>query len=251
VLLLAWLFGCSTGQAFKIAADAIENKLGGEIPVVRAIELSSLPEENQEESLRLAKARIEQILAGVTDITDTPAEVYLRQRGVLTEGVQDLFFHPELFYARDIVFPGMVGIIRDHAGEVVALHRTFLTEDGQKAPVTAPKKITPACGPCAGSAIRLQEPVDGVLGVAEGIETALAAHKLHKMPVWSLVSASWMGKFVPPPGVERVIIFADADQVGKDAAVALARRLRDKHGLNVKILAPRKGKDYADLLAQK
>jgi phage/plasmid primase-like uncharacterized protein len=252
VLLLAWLLGCSTREAFKLSAQAVEGSLGGVIPAGREMEVNSLPEENQAEGIRLAKARIDQILAGVVDITDTPAEVYLRQRGVWTEEeVQDLYFHPELFYARDIVFPGMVGIIRDHAGEVVALHRTFLTQDGKKAPVTAPKKITPACGPCAGSAIRLMAPVDGVFGVAEGIETALAAHRLHRMPVWSLVSASWMGKFIPPAGVERVIIFADADKVGKSAAVALARRLHDRHGLSVKILAPKRGKDYADILAQK
>ena len=251
VLLLAWLLGRSTREAFKISAQAVEGSLGGVISAGREMEVNSLPEESQAEGIRLAKARIEQILAGVTDITDTPVEVYLRQRGVWTEEeVQDLYFHPELFYTRDIVFPGMVGIIRDHAGEVVALHRTFLTEDGQKAPVTAPKKITPACGPCAGAAIRLQEPIDGVLGVAEGIETALAAHRIHGVPVWSLVSASWMGKFVPPAGVERVIIFADADDVGKSAAVALARRLHNRHGLSVKILAPKRGKDYADLLVK-
>ena len=57
----------------------------------------------------------------------------------------------------------------------VALHRTYLTADGRKADVPSVKKLTGAAGPLAGACIPLHKPARGCIGIAEGIETALAA----------------------------------------------------------------------------
>jgi hypothetical protein len=74
-------------------------------------------------------------------------------------------------------------------GAPVTVHRTYLTADGRKAPVAEPKKLMgyPGDG-LVGGAIRLFAP-GATLGVAEGIETALAVHLRTGMPVWSAVSA--------------------------------------------------------------
>ena len=63
------------------------------------------------------------------------------------------------------------------------------------------------------------------MGIAEGIETALSAAKLFDVPTWSVMSDYGMATFEPPPGLERLIIFADHDGAGQRAAFSLAERL--------------------------
>ena len=99
----------------------------------------------------------------------------------------------------------------------------------------------------AGSAIRLGEAGE-VLGVAEGIETALCAMSRFEIPVWSCISSSIMSKWEPPTGVEEVVIFADNDRKfgGQAAAYNLAHRLSVK-GLRVSVKVPKLvGSDWAD-----
>lgn len=106
-------------------------------------------------------------------------------------------------------------------GQGAQLHRTIIRPDG----VT--RLLMPGEFP-AGSAVRLADPAD-VLGIAEGIETAVAASVLHDVPVWAALTAGNMAKWEPPLGV-RVIVFGDADAsfTGQAAAYALAKRLWTK-----------------------
>ena len=86
------------------------------------------------------------------------------------------------------------------------------------------------------------------LGIAEGIETALAASQRFGVPVWSATNAVLLEAWVPPQGVERVLIAGDNDAsfTGQAAAFGLARRLVQK-GLAVEIRIPDQvGKDWAD-----
>ena len=76
------------------------------------------------------------------------------------------------------------------------LHRTYL-QDGKKAPVPSPKKLMPG-KPISGAAIRLA-PAAEWLGIAEGIETALAASQLFDCPVWSGSVGQGIESFEPPP----------------------------------------------------
>jgi putative DNA primase/helicase len=79
-------------------------------------------------------------------------------------------------------WPAMVAPIVAVDGRPLALHRTYLDAHGHKADVPgAVKKLTPAAGLLAGGSIRLHEPARGVIGVAEGIETALAASRWRRM----------------------------------------------------------------------
>jgi putative DNA primase/helicase len=76
-----------------------------------------------------------------------------------------------------------------------------------------------------------------VLGIAEGIETALSASALFMVPVWAAISAPLLKKWRPPPGVEKVIIFGDNDEnyTGQEAAYSLARVLKNDVEVEVKI----------------
>ena len=84
----------------------------------------------------------------------------------------DLFTCEKCGYSDGAHFPALVGVIRDVAGNIVSLHRTYLTA-GCKADVPEPRRLMPGSLP-DGVAIRLGQ-VNSVLGIAEGSETALAA----------------------------------------------------------------------------
>ena len=142
-------------------------------------------------------------------------------------------------------FPAMLAPIVS-GGKLLAIHRTYLG-DGCKANVPTPKKLTAAAGSMQGACIPLAAPRGGVLGIAEGIETAAAASLGSGLPVVAAYCANAMGGFFWPQGIERLVIFADNDTAGQQAAAVLAQRA-DKAGLIHKTLTPSKpGSDWADV----
>ncbi len=145
--------------------------------------------------------------------------------------------------------PAMVALVSDKDGKPATLHRTYLTEDGHKAVGRSPRCLMPGPVPDGGS-VRLAPPGPS-LGVAEGIETALSASILFRVPVWAALNEGQMAKWVPPAGVERVLIFGDADSnfTGQAAAYALAKRLARTHAVQVHIPG-RLGSDWNDELEE-
>lgn len=142
-------------------------------------------------------ADIERLLAGAAPVTGTVGETYLLSRGLADPGCPDLLFHPDLpdFDTRR-GWPGLIALPRLADGtRAPGIHRTFLLDDGSaKAP--AGKKML---GSVAEAAVRLfPPPEDGHLGVAEGIETALAAHALFGTAVWAALSADGMANAAGP-----------------------------------------------------
>lgn len=173
------------------------------------------------------------------------ASQYLHGRGI-SVSPEDVRFCPQCYNSeKQTKLPAMVAAVRDNDGRPVSIHRTYLNGP-QKADVEKVKMLMPATAALRGVAIRLSSKFDVVLGVAEGIETALAASQLYDMPVWATVSTSIMESFVPPSGVKRVVIYADNDNnfAGQQSAYRLAYRLnRDGYIVNVEI--PSLG-DFAD-----
>ena len=142
-------------------------------------------------------------------------------------------------------YPAMIAKIH-HAGKPVGLHRTFLQGD-----MESRKKMMPAVDPLKGGAVKLFTPggmfESGVLGVAEGIETACSAAQLELIATWAALSTSLMVGFEPPEKYRKIVIFADADPgyAGQKAAYALAYRLSSDYVVTVRV--PEKG-DYNDVL---
>ena len=187
---------------------------------------------------------IRRILDGCTLLAGTPAETYLRSRGLADPACPDLLYHPDLpDFDTARGWAGMVAVPRRADGEPVgSIHRTFLLDDGSgKAP--AERKML---GSCAESAVRLfPVPEDGHLGIAEGIETALSAHAIFGVPTWAALSADNVARWRWPEGVTRVTIFADAGNAGRQAAATLADRLNVADIPN-RVVWPIHGDDFND-----
>lgn len=140
----------------------------------------------------------------------------------------------------------MIDTVTDAAGRALSMHRTFI-QDGRKASAPAPKTLMKGL-PLSGAAIRLT-PVSRSLGIAEGIETALAAAELFEVPVWSCITTAGIENFEPPEGVRHVIVFADNDAnfAGQAAAYRAAHRLSLK-GYEVEVCIPPITGDWLDEL---
>lgn len=143
--------------------------------------------------------------------------------------------------------PAMLALVEDSDGVAVTIHRTFLGPDG-KADIANPRALMPGTIP-EGSAVRLYAIHGERLGIAEGIETAIAAAKRFKVPTWAALNANLLSKWTPPAGVSEVLIFGDCDAKfgGQAAAYALAHRLSARMGIAATVHIPEVvGRDWAD-----
>lgn len=179
-----------------------------------------------------------------------PVARYLRNRVGLTSVPTCLRTVDRLRYQDDepSFHPAMVAMVTNPDGYPTTLHRTYLSHDGRKANVASPRRLMP--GTIApGSAVRLFD-AGSTLGIAEGIETALAAASLFGLPVWAAVNASQLAKWLPPVEATEIIVFGDADAafVGQAAAYALAHRLARRDRTVTVKLPDRVGTDWNDVL---
>lgn len=184
-------------------------------------------------------------------IAGTSAEAYLRSRSLGTVASDALRLLPaERHKEAARVGPVMIAAARDEAGELRAVHRTWLRDDGNgKADVDPPRKTL---GSPHGCAVRLM-PADGAVVLAEGIETALAASVLFGVPAWSCLTAGGLEAVQLPPAIHSVLIAADNDAAGtgQRAADTLAQRLLAE-GRAVRVAIPdRVGCDFNDILMRR
>jgi putative DNA primase/helicase len=198
-------------------------------------------------------SRVRRALAQSCAVEDcADVQDYLDSRGLwpLPKG-HHLRAHVALPYYADSgaqtgMYSAMLAPVVDIESKLVTLHVTWLA-DGRKAQVEKPRKQISGTSGRTGLAIRLAPSTDGVLGIAEGIETALAAMRLHDVPTWSALDAGLLGKFEPPRSVEKLFVFADNDDAGNRAAVRLISRLQER--VDVVLRLPPKGfKDWNDVL---
>ncbi len=252
------------GERFMDALDYLERILG--LPEFQRGETKSL--RSVETRPNVAEARCRRRLAKIEAVwqeaqalskvpSTDPVKLYLASRGLYGRSIGELRSHPLLDYWEELDdgdksherWPAMLALVTDDDGRIVTLHRTYLTPDGAKAPVECPKKLY--AGSTRGGLIRLGEP-GAVLGIAEGIETALSARTIFKMPVWSAVSVGGFQNFTKvPSGVKKVVVFGDNDRsfTGQAGAYALAARLRREYpALEIEVEIPKAiGCDWSDV----
>ena len=213
------LLGLLKGWSFREAAKEIE--------AVAGILQATTPASKTNDADKLAICRR---MWGESSavVSGDPVSLYLARRCGVDSMPPVIRFHPRLVYRHDdgsvTHHPAMVCRVQDVTGTGCAIHRTYLSDSGEKASLDPSKKVTGSLP--AGAAIRLFPP-SGCLGVAEGIETALSAFALFGVPTWAAVTAGGLERWTPPDGTERIIVFGDNDTsgTGQAAAWVLAKRL--------------------------
>uniref|UniRef100_E6QW68 Putative DNA primerase n=1 Tax=mine drainage metagenome TaxID=410659 RepID=E6QW68_9ZZZZ len=208
----------------------------------------------------------------LSDPEARPARMYFASRGI---GLLDyrkidsdmIRFVPNLEYYEEGKLlgttPAIVTMMCDASGRPSTIHRTYITHDGAKAAVQAPKKMMRHGADNLFGGMRIAAQGNSkILAVTEGIETALAVMGAFKLPVWAAGNAHLLENFAPPKGVD-VVIYADKDRPskqhpeghGQSSAKALLKRLWGE-GIKASIKLPdaeipqgKKSVDWLDVIS--
>lgn len=236
-----------TGKDFKSLAAEIDQVFG------------NTSERKPEKKDTSKRDKAIKLFKSASRLKGTDGEVYLNSRGVYempTGGVKfgSVFDMKE---GRDI--PAMIALASTEFAEPRQMHCTYI-ENGSKADIATQRKMH-SLSPKNLSGGDTSEPIaiklfqaGSVLGIAEGIESALSAKQLYKMPVWSAMNVSYLKKFRAPTGVESLYLFADNDKnlTGLAAAMECARAnlLSSNDVVKAVVRWPENLNDFNDVLQQ-
>lgn len=239
---------CHAGCTFAAIITALQGRGyidDGSAATTRIHAYISRPQVKEQAAPKRRAAHAWKLWHEAHPVAGTPAERYLRLRGITCPLPNTLRYHPECRHMSGTCCPALIAIVEGTEG--FGVHRTFLQHDGSGKADLVPSKAM--LGAIAGGAVRLSsEP--GPLVVAEGIETALSlccGILAAPTAVWASLSTSGMKSLRLPvrPGV--LIIAADGDSPGREAAHALACRA-SAHGWQVTLLPAPQGSDWNNFL---
>lgn len=239
------------GLSFR---DAFEALSGDRFPVISDDERAKRKAEGQAaRAYAVAEAR------GLWNTTvptiDTPAERYLLSRGITAAVPPSIRFgHVPLSRDADTgewreAMPALVGAIT-MAGELVAIQRIFLRDDGADKRWLKPRKSKFSLGRLLGGAMRLDHGIEGSeIIITEGPEDALTL--MQEMPgrrVWAALGTDLMPSVEFPPEVDSIVIAGQNDAAGR-AAVERAGEALLSRGYAVRDTYPHPDfKDWNDQL---
>ena len=237
-----------TGKEFKVLAAEVDQLIGNQYAPDR---LDAHPVRR---TLAHQRDRVSRKYATLSPLKGTGADSYLKGRGINALPADSIRYCDSQPTGEGKILQSMFALATDDKGELCYLHRTLLDGD-KKAATTASKKM-----------MKLQEdsyleyaksvairmfPTASTLGIAEGIETALACHQITKCNTWATLNTTFMKRFRAPAGVKQLIIFADADANGAGHAAAFECASANLHAKNdletVSVRWPASG-DFNDLL---
>jgi len=178
----------------------------------------------------------------------SPVVRYLAGRSIIIPVPPSVRWAPALPRPDGARGPAMIARIDNVDGELIGIHRTWLDQglEGRWR-----RRDRAMLGRAAGGAVRLA-PAGALLGIAEGLENALAVLQATGMPMWAALSTAGLVSLILPPIVRTVVICADHDvnDAGERAARLAADRWSFIEGRRVWIaVPPEPGTDMSDLLA--
>lgn len=199
------------GEKPPSSAQAFEDNIRS-----RAEEHSDVRRFGLTDEQRAKQAQARAIWRAASPFLGSVAETYLRLRKIrVGKWPPCLRFVDQAWHGWERTeHPALIGAIQDGTGHVTAIQTTFLSSEGRKAGLTPPK---PVLGPMLDGAVRLGKPAK-ILGIAEGIETALSARQIYSLPVWATCGSGRLGAVKIPEGVNQIIVFGDNGDRGKEAA---------------------------------
>ncbi|WP_440528398.1 DUF7146 domain-containing protein, partial [Serratia marcescens] len=208
----------ATGKDFKTLAAEVDKLIGRVYS----------PEEGYQaggpsSGIASQRQRVSCKFASLTSLKGTGADRYLKLRGI-TSLPQDNVRYCDRQRAAGGEYQSIYALATDDKGELCYLHRTLLDGDKKATVAGAPKKMMKLqedsyLEHASSVAIRMFPP-STTLGIAEGIETALSCHQITQCNTWATLNTTFMKKFRVPRGVQRLIIFADADKNASGHAAA-------------------------------
>ena len=203
-------------------------------------------------SKRIVRAR--KLFAAGKPVLGTLAATYLQGRGITRLGPA-LRYHPRVFLGqgedaadRPQRAPALLAKITDNRGQITGCARTYMDPStGGLAVIENPKRIL---GQLHGHAIRFWSGSRrGDLIVGEGLENTLSVGTaLPEVDLASCLTATHLGHFIPPPGINRIWIARDNDEAGRNVSKRLRNQL-ESLGIAFGELVPMMGDFNDDLQA--
>jgi len=187
--------------SFAQAAQQIRERLGEAV--------ASAPPRQMDPAA--ARRAMNDLWRASAPIGDDEAAAYLLSRGFPGPYPAELRFCASadvVGHPTETRLAAMLARITDRSGKPVNIHRTYL-EGAAKARMETPRKVMAGTIP-DGSAVRLGSHL-GRLGIAEGLETALAVTRRFGLPCWAATNSTLLGKFRAPADVVELHVFGDND----------------------------------------
>lgn len=196
-----------------------------------------VPQQPDDTERRMFSARA--IWSEALSINNSLAQQYLLARGI-TNFPQSLRFHASLRHSKSgMHYPAMVAGVQNSAGRIIAVQRTFL-RGNSKAPCT-PNKMT--LGPLNDGAVRLAS-VKPVIGIAEGVETALSAMQIFGIPCWAALGKRF-DAIEWPDCVQTVVAFGDNGAAGMEAVRRILNKYQGRYS-KIKVIPKFPSEEFED-----
>lgn len=182
------------------------------------------------------------------EASNSIGRLYLQKRGIRIQINDKIKFHRRIINKEaGRPLPTLLfRISKEPNGELTAIHRIYLDEDGNKANINTPKM---ALGPIKGAGIWFGE-IKDKLYIAEGPENALSLLCMGKSPVVSTINATNFPNLSIPENVKIIVLCPDNDKAGiyntKKALKTYAKK-----GRKIIVKFPRQGKDWNDILLER
>ena len=259
--ILQWLRGCTFFESLRIVAELLNN---GTV-LASTNNAPTRTEPTSERESRYMGA-MKYLLDTSSRTPNRAARAYYERRGIAQTSefiTNSLKYHDSadvyhdgrrvVINGKPLRYPCILGLARNARG-VTGLHQIYLTKSGEPATNEISQIIGSEyskkrmLGQFSGTAVRFAR-AEKTLIVCEGIETGLAIRLLTGCDsIAACGTAALLGGVDVPDCVENLLIYADNDKAGKDAAKKLQEREQQRR--EVEIIAPDAcvGNDWLDWL---
>lgn len=224
------------GLSFMEAVNALS---GGDLPHAEPIDRERLERVERAERLA-ARAEAFRQWSKARSIVGTPAEVYLRSRGIVGPVPWSVrFAYAPVRIDTDTGkagprLPALMCAVQDARNKIVGVQRVFLDREGRKARMANPKL---SLGQTRGCALRLGEIARHVV-LVEGPEDGLTLRQRHPgASVWVALGTGGLPFVELPPEVEAVTLAGDNNAPGRRAIEAAAEEY-ERQGRRVRAVYP-------------